>query len=144
MNNKGLTLVELLVVLLIIAMISAIAIINIISAIQKGRQKATMSDMRTISRALETYNIDFGFYPADGLTMDQLRETLVPFSSSVLPMHDAWGHLYTYATDGRSNYTIESYGKDGIDNENISYDTRFEYNRDIIIHNGFFTARPVE
>lgn len=144
MNEKGLTLVELLVVLLIIAMISAIAIINIVSAIEKARQKATMGDMRTISRALETYNIDYGFYPANGLDIEELRDTLVPFSSSAIPIHDGWGHPFMYTTDTRDNYTIESYGKDGIDNDNISYDTRFEYNRDIIIHNGIFTARPVE
>ncbi len=144
MNNRGLTLVELLVALMIIMIISAIAIINIVSTIQKGKQKATMSDMRTISRALETYNIDLGHYPTDGLAMEELREILVPFSSSVLPMYDAWGYPYVYATDGRNSYTIESYGKDGIDGDDISYDTRNDFDRDIVIYNGVFTARPVE
>ena len=144
MNKRGFTLVELMVVLMIIMMVSAIAIINIISAIQKGKQKATMGDMRTISRALEVYNIDFGHYPSNGLGMPELRDVLVPISSSVLPLRDAWGHSYAYSTDDKDDYTLESYGKDGVDGENISYTTRVDYNRDIVICDGIFTARPTE
>ncbi len=144
MDNKGLTLIELLVVLVIIALIVAIAVINIISTIEKGRQKRTMADMRTISIALETYNIDLSIYPSNGLSMEQLRDALEPFSARVIPLTDGWGSNFQYSSDGRSNYTLESYGRDGRDGDNISYDTRFEFDRDIVVHNGTFTARPVE
>lgn len=144
MNNKGLTLIELLVVLVIIALIAAIAVINIISTIEKGRQKRTMADMRTIAINLETYNIDLSMYPSNGLTMAQLRNALEPFSARTLPETDGWGNDFQYSTDGRSSYTLESYGRDGLDGDNISYNTRFEFDRDIVIYNGTFTARPVE
>ncbi|MEW5806023.1 MAG: type II secretion system protein GspG [Acidobacteriota bacterium] len=144
MNNRGLTLVELLVALVIIMLVSAIAIINIISTIEKARQKATMSDMRTISRALETYNIDNGYYPRNGLNMEELREVLVPYSSSVLPVEDAWRNPFSYSTNVVDSYTLISYGKDGIDGDDISYETRFDFDKDIVMYNGTFMARPVE
>ncbi len=144
MNSKGLTLIELLVALVIIALIAAIAVINIISTIEKGRQKRTMADMRTIAIALETYNIDLSKYPRNGLSMSQLRSALEPFSNRVLPETDGWGTDFQYSTDGRANYTVESYGRDGVNGDNISYNTRFEFDRDIVINNGTFTARPVE
>ena len=144
MDHKGLTLIELLVALVIIALISVIAIINIFSTIERGRQKRTMADMRTISIAIETYNIDHSYYPGNGLSMEQLRYALEPFSARVIPLNDGWGNRYRYSTDGRSDYTLESYGRDGTDGDNISFTTRFEFDRDLVIYSGTFTARPVE
>lgn len=140
MDHNGLTLIELLVALVIIALISVIAIINIISTIERGRQKRTMADMRTISIAIETYNIDHSYYPGNGLSMEQFE----PFSARVIPLNDGWGNRYRYSTDGRSNYTLESYGRDETDGDNISFTTRFEFDHDLVIYNGTFTARPVE
>ena len=53
MNKKGFTLIELLIVVAIIGIIAAIAIHNLLVAMQKGKQKATMGDMKTIGSAVE-------------------------------------------------------------------------------------------
>ena len=55
MNKKGFTLIELLIVVAIIGIMAAIAIPNLLVALQKGKQKATMGDMKSVGTALEVY-----------------------------------------------------------------------------------------
>jgi len=50
--DAGFTLIELLIVVAIIGLISAIAIPNLMNAVDKGKQKRTMADMRTIGSAI--------------------------------------------------------------------------------------------
>jgi len=64
MNRKGFTLIELLIVVAIIGIIAAIAIPNLLNAIQRGKQKRTMADMRAIATSAEAYAVDNNLYPA--------------------------------------------------------------------------------
>ena len=56
-NAKGFTLIELLIVVAIIGIIAAIAIPNLLNAIDRGKQKRTMADLRSIGTAVEEYAI---------------------------------------------------------------------------------------
>src|SRR5262245_20002147 len=141
-SESGFTLVELLVVVAVIGVLMAIAVTSFQDALDRSKQRTTMSDMRTISKAIEIYKADTGHYPASGQTMAQLVLLLIPYQTSVLPSIDAWKHTYIYETDNIDNYTIGSYGKDGIDGLDVSYSTRFEFDRDIILSNGLFVASP--
>ena len=62
-NAKGFTLIELLIVVAIIGIIAAIAIPNLLNAIDRGKQKRTMADLRSMGTAIEEYSIDNNFYP---------------------------------------------------------------------------------
>ena len=68
-RQKGFTLIELLIVVAIIGIIAAIAIPNLLNAINRGRQKRTMSDIRSIATAMEAYSVDFNFYPKVSATI---------------------------------------------------------------------------
>ena len=140
-RQAGFTLVEILVVVVILGLVSSIALYNLLHALDRSRQRATMGDMRAIGHAVETYCIDNGLPPA-AADMTALRAQLVPYQASAIPVVDHWGHLYLYQEDGTGLYTIQSLGKDGLDGPDLSYDTRHDVTRDIVLQNGLFTASP--
>ena len=141
-HEAGFSLVEVLIVLVIISILAAIALVALQNAFDRAKQRGTMADMRTISKALEIYRTDTGDYPANGQTMSQLLVYLRPSQTSVLPTEDHWKHAYVYSSDNLNSYSIESYGKDGIDGGQIDYATRFQFDLDLILSNGIFTASP--
>jgi general secretion pathway protein G len=141
-REQGFTLVEVLVVVAIIGIVAAIALVALGNALEKGRQKATMADMRTVSRALELYRVDNGFLPDSSGGLPPLVAVLIPYQTSIVPTMDHWHHTYMYTSDASGSFSLESYGKDGIDGTNITIASRFNFDEDIIISNGLFTASP--
>ena len=80
----GFTLIELLIVVAIIGILTAISIPALDTAIQKSRQRATMSDMRTLANALHAYLVDEGHFP-DGASMAAIQPFLVPHITKDFP-----------------------------------------------------------
>lgn len=99
---KGFTLVELLIVVGIIGIVSAIAIPNLATALQKGKQKATMGDMNTIGTAIAAYLSDIGQIPnpGEGGKIADVADCLTSYisgNSGVCNVKDFWGNDYLYA-----------------------------------------------
>ncbi|MCP4153438.1 MAG: hypothetical protein GY757_37265 [bacterium] len=127
--------------------VAAIAIPNLLTAMQKGKQKATMGDMRTVSAAIEDYITDNNQAP-QGKSLAEIKAKLQPFYIKVLPMKDAWGNDFIYKTGpNKQDFSIASGGKDGVFNgweQKGSYrvsDIK-EFANDIIISNGNFLYHP--
>lgn len=121
--QKGITLVEMLVVIFIIGLVGAIAIQNLAPEQQKAIQRKTIADIRTIEAALEQYQLDMLSYPTSNQGLQALRTVPddAPRASSYrtggylrnLP-NDPWGRPYVYRFPGeRSVFDIFSYGADG-------------------------------
>jgi general secretion pathway protein G len=141
-RESGFTIIELLVVVVIIGIVASIALVSLFNALDKAKQRASMADMRTISKAIETYMVDNNVPPSDAGGIASLVTVLTPYHSSVLPVNDHWQHSYNYTSDRFGNYTIESYGKDGTDGADVSLGSRFDFDLDIVLANGVFVAAP--
>jgi prepilin-type N-terminal cleavage/methylation domain-containing protein len=110
MNNKGFSLVELLIVILILAVITGIAIPAYSLITARANEASTEAEMTNIAKSLEIYNSDNQAYPISGEYPDILidNDYLNDFSNL-----DAWETAYSYTSDGTS-YILNSSGMDKI------------------------------
>jgi type II secretion system protein G len=144
-NQKGFTLIELLIVVAIIGIIAAIAIPNLLNAIQRGKQKRTMGDLRTCATANESYSIDNNqYYVSAAASISTLSGSLEATYVKKLPAKDGWTTDMRYI--GASNeYTITSYGKDRNSGGGGSVATNggtTDFRNDIIFSTGSFVQFP--
>ena len=138
-DTKGFTLIELLIVVAIIGIIAAIAIPNLLNAIDRGKQKRTMADMRSIGTAIESYSVDFSHYPQGNLAA--VIPVLEPVYIKKCPTTDGWKNALTVDAVADTGYTIESFAKGGADDTDISGATA-NFSDDIVFVDGQFVSWP--
>ncbi len=139
---KGFTLIELLIVVAIIGILAAIAVPNFLNAQVRAKVSRVQSEHRSLTNALESFNIDNGQYPPlngfDRATSRNCKENDLscarieskrPFRKihlttpiayiATIPFDpfrgDGGSRDYQYGSDGISYYIITSYGPDGTD-----------------------------
>ncbi len=123
-SERGLTLIEVIVVLAIIAIIAGMIVMNVIDRPDQARVTVVQSDLRNIASALKVYRLDNGSYPstARGLAALVTRPTGEPAPQNwsgggyleSLPK-DPWGNPYVYRSPGGNGggFDLSSTGKDG-------------------------------
>ncbi len=67
---------------------------------------------------------------------------LQPHTKVILPYKDHWLHDYSYNSDNLTWYSLESFGRDGIDGVNITTATRLQFELDIVYATGRFSNAP--
>jgi general secretion pathway protein G len=154
-RQRGMTLLELLVVVAIIGILSAAAIWNYFVSINRAKQRVTMADMRSISLSWEMYSIEANSYipsaailtfPESTVSVDDMKKALAPDHMKTFPETDGWGNPFDFAVevDGsdEGSYFIRSRGADGEVDE--SYDSAFtkNFDNDIVLSNGTFVISP--
>jgi type II secretion system protein G len=140
-NAKGFTLIELLIVVAIIGIIAAIAIPNLLNAIDRGKQKRTMADLRSIGTAVETYSIDNNEYPTVATPAD-LATVLEPTYIRNMPQADGWSNGFFVDADP-TTYPLCAGGKDGDDFTGEGAGATNDFNDGITFVDGQFTLWPV-
>lgn len=115
MNRKlnarsGVTLIEMLVVVVIISVFAGVAFVKLWPEADKGKIGAAKQQVAILQEALETYQIRNGSFP----TQEQGLSALKPILNKELG-NDPWGnpYVYKYPGDHGDEPDIMSYGADG-------------------------------
>ena len=135
-RDEGFSLIELLIVIAIIGIIAAIAVPQLMNAMDRGRQRRSMADMRNIATANGTMRVDTSNYAA------ALADLSAQGYMQVTPANDGWGNGFTYVT-GADTYTITSLGSNGAAGPAPPANwINDPYDPDIILTDGAFTQAP--
>ena len=118
--EAGVTLIEMMVVLVMIAVVAALIVPNVIGRPDEARVAVAETDMRTVAGALQLYRLDNGRYPstAQGLAALAERPVSPPMPRTwpdggyltEVPV-DPWGTPYVYRAEA-STFDLVSLGAD--------------------------------
>ena len=102
-NEKGFTLIELMIVIAIIGILAAIAIPQFNAYRARSYNAGALSDLRNIQTAMEAYYVDFQHYPKD-ITPTE-TETDLTTNYGYQPTNGVAGGLITTDEEGTA-YSI--------------------------------------
>lgn len=123
-REAGVTLIEMMVVLVIIAIVAAIVVPNVVGRPDEARVTVARTDIRSIGSALELYRLDNRAYPttSQGLAALVERPVAPPEPPNwaaggyldAVPQ-DPWGNAYAYEAPGAegAGFALVSLGSDG-------------------------------
>ena len=139
-NSNGFTLIELLIVVAIIGIIAAIAIPNLLNAIDRGKQKRSMADLRSIGTAVEAYAVDNSKYPVV-TTATALSSIVSPIFIKTMPTVDGWSNQFSVAS-ATTDYTLTSLGRDNASQGCVTGTFTTGFDQDLCFANGQFIQYP--
>jgi general secretion pathway protein G len=126
--------------IVVMGIVSAIAIPNLLNAIDRGKQKRTVADLRSIGTAIEEYSIDNDFYPS-AASLEELERHLAPSYIRALPGRDGWNNLIVVQSSP-GEYVLLSAGKDGTFDAAEPVGPTGTFTSDIVFSNGQFVQWP--
>ena len=120
-KEAGITLFELLVVLVIIALLATIVAPRVIGYAGRSEVNVATAQMASIQTSLELYYLDLGQYPTEAEGLAALVEPPEdtpgwqgPYMRNASGLTDPWGAPYSYMLDETGErFTIGSLGRDG-------------------------------
>lgn len=148
----------LVVALVLGGILAAVFWPNFTDALQKAKQKRTMSDLQELSAAIESYREEHAGRVPEATSIDELAEALAPDYIGEMIRTDGWENPLVYACwseeiargadGGCDTYRLISPGRDGEleQNDPAAYDVapfeRSEYDRDLVVGDGYFYRYP--
>ena len=115
-NNKGFTLIEMLLVILIIGFLVGILAIRASDVGADAKKKSVAADLKSLKSAVETFFIQNGRFPAVGTLVTDLV-TATPRLVDEVPVDpygSGGGYAYTTVGTPITYYAIYSVGPDGV------------------------------
>ena len=125
-NQKGFTLIELMVVIVILGLLAGILMPRFLGRTEEARRTKAVVQIRNLESALRLFKLDNGFYPA---TEQGLEALVIEPTVGEIPKHwkeggylekgrvplDSWGNPFQYISPGinSSDYDLSSLGADG-------------------------------
>ncbi|HPI40946.1 MAG TPA: type II secretion system protein GspG [Pseudobdellovibrionaceae bacterium] len=119
-NQKGMTLIEIMIVLGILVAVFSLLVPKLTGQSEKARVRETKIHMGQIINAIAMYNNDCrknptsleGLIKADANCSNWGPDPYIKFNPKDPELKDAWGKAYVYEVNG-NNFTIISLGSDG-------------------------------
>lgn len=131
--QRGLTLIEIMVVVAIIGMLAAMIVPNVIGQGEQAKVDLAKSNMASIASALDMFRLHNSRYPTTEEGLRALVER--PGSARSWPEggylprlpQDPWGSQYVYISPGSSGaYDLISLGADGVEGgEGVNADLNY-------------------
>ena len=122
-DQRGFTLIEIMVVVVILGILAAIVVPRLLSRPDEARVTKAKTDIKGIESSLGLFKLDNGFYPTTEQGLKALVEkptvgripTKFPTGGYLKKVpQDPWGHDYVYLSPGvHGDYDLLSYGADG-------------------------------
>jgi general secretion pathway protein G len=111
-SQRGMTLLEIMVVITILGLIAAAVAVNVVGQLDEAKVKQAKTDIHTLENCLDLYKIDKGRYP----TTEEGLKALVVAGKCKAQLNDPWGNPYVYLNPGQAHpdsFDVKSYGADG-------------------------------
>ncbi|MFH1562448.1 MAG: type II secretion system major pseudopilin GspG [Nitrospirota bacterium] len=121
-QEKGFTLIELMVVIMIISIIAAFVFPTVFKKISRSKRIGAQAQIEIYGVALDSYRLDNGSYPTTEQRLQALRTEPTtpplpknwdgPYLKKEIPL-DPWGNPYIYICPGENSpdgYDLISYG----------------------------------
>src|SRR6266542_4775258 len=111
-RERGMTLIEIMVVITILGLIAAAVAVNVVGQLSDAKIKQAKTDLHTIENCLDLYKVDKGRYPSS----EEGLQALVTAGKCKAQLKDPWKHDYVYLYPGQvhpDSFDIKSYGSDG-------------------------------
>jgi general secretion pathway protein G len=115
---RGMTLIEIMVVLVIIGLIATAVAVNVVGRAAQARSDRAKTDVHMIaSQGVDTFRVMKGRYPSteEGLRV-LIDEKILKPNNEKGTLTDPWGREYIYLCPGQAHpdsYDVKSYGADG-------------------------------
>jgi len=115
---RGMTLIEIMVVLVILGMIAAAVAVNVVKRQQDAELKQARTDVQNIaSQGVDAFRVLKGRFPTteEGIHI-LVHEGFLKANNAEGTIKDPWGHEYVYLYPGQAHpdaYDVKSNGPDG-------------------------------
>lgn len=114
--ERGMTLIEIMVVVVIISLIGTAVAVNVVARLEEAKTRTAGSDVRKICEGVDTFKVLKGRYPTTEEGVGILIKEKILSANKEGKLLDPWNNEYIYLYPGQAHadgYDVKSYGADG-------------------------------